>query len=64
MNPRQNALLELKLAGLRRTEYPDFFQLFGRDPLQIRDLYAKQLRGLLVVVAVILGLLDSILRKS
>lgn len=30
MNPRQNALLELKIAGIRRLEHDDFFQLFGK----------------------------------
>ena len=30
MNPRQNALLELKMAGLRRLEFEDFFALFGQ----------------------------------
>ncbi|HTY98412.1 MAG TPA: BtaA family protein [Rhodocyclaceae bacterium] len=29
-NPRQTALLELKLAGIRGFEYEDFFSLFGR----------------------------------
>lgn len=29
-NPRQTALLELKLAGIRRLEFDDFFALFGR----------------------------------
>jgi len=29
-NPRQTALLELKLAGIRGLEYEDFFGLFGR----------------------------------
>ncbi len=29
-NPRQNALLELKLAGIRRLEFEDFFAAFGR----------------------------------
>jgi S-adenosylmethionine-diacylglycerol 3-amino-3-carboxypropyl transferase len=29
MNPRQNALLELKLAGIRALDFPDFFRLFG-----------------------------------
>lgn len=29
-NPRQTALLELKLAGIRGLEYEDFFALFGR----------------------------------
>lgn len=28
-NPRQNALLELKLAGIRRLTFEDFFALFG-----------------------------------
>ena len=28
-NPRQNALLELKIAAIRRLEYEDFFALFG-----------------------------------
>jgi len=28
-NPRQNALLELKLAGIRRLEFEDFFAIFG-----------------------------------
>jgi S-adenosylmethionine-diacylglycerol 3-amino-3-carboxypropyl transferase len=28
-NPRQSALLELKLAGLRRLEFEDFFKAFG-----------------------------------
>lgn len=29
LNPRQNALLELKQAGIRRLEYEDFFAMFG-----------------------------------
>jgi S-adenosylmethionine-diacylglycerol 3-amino-3-carboxypropyl transferase len=29
VNPRQNALLELKLAGIRRLDYESFFRLFG-----------------------------------
>ncbi|RMF43816.1 MAG: DUF3419 family protein [Planctomycetota bacterium] len=29
MNPRQNALLELKIAGIRNLEFEDFFQFFG-----------------------------------
>jgi S-adenosylmethionine-diacylglycerol 3-amino-3-carboxypropyl transferase len=28
-NPRQNALLELKIAAIRRLEYEDFFAIFG-----------------------------------
>ncbi len=30
LNPRQNALLELKIAGIRRLEYADFYSMFGR----------------------------------
>ena len=29
MNPRQNALLEFKMAGIRNLEFEDFFGLFG-----------------------------------
>ncbi|MCB1800041.1 MAG: DUF3419 family protein, partial [Gammaproteobacteria bacterium] len=29
MNPRQNALLELKMTGIRNLQYDDFFELFG-----------------------------------
>lgn len=29
LNPRQNALLELKVAGIRRLEFEDFFRMFG-----------------------------------
>ncbi len=45
MNPRQNALLELKLAGIRNLEYPDFFQMFGKGHLNgIDRIYADKLR--------------------
>jgi len=46
MNPRQNALLELKIAGIRRLAFNDFFQLFGagHHP-QAADLYQTHLRG-------------------
>lgn len=45
MNPRQNALLELKLAGIRRLEFDDFFQLFGvgHHPRAV-ELYQANLR--------------------
>lgn len=45
-NPRQNALLELKLAGIRRLEFADFFRLFGegRHPA-FRELYGDCLRA-------------------
>jgi hypothetical protein len=46
MNPRQNALLELKLAGLRRLDHPTFFSLFGRGRLDgFPDLYRGRLRA-------------------
>ncbi len=45
-NPRQNALLELKLAGIRRLGFADFFRLFGegRHP-GFRELYGDCLRA-------------------
>ncbi len=45
MNPRQNALLELKIAGIRRLEYEDFYKLFGlgHHP-NAAALYEKTLR--------------------
>lgn len=45
-NPRQTALLELKLAGIRRLDYADFFALFGRGRhLQFSELYHDSLRA-------------------
>ena len=29
MNPRQNALLELKLSGIKNLDFDTFFQMFG-----------------------------------
>jgi S-adenosylmethionine-diacylglycerol 3-amino-3-carboxypropyl transferase len=44
-NPRQTALLELKLAGIRRLGYEDFFALFGTGVHPgIRTLYHQTLR--------------------
>ncbi|MEO8039627.1 MAG: BtaA family protein, partial [Betaproteobacteria bacterium] len=45
-NPRQIALLELKLAGIRRLGHPDFFALFGegRHP-RFEELYRDALRA-------------------
>jgi S-adenosylmethionine-diacylglycerol 3-amino-3-carboxypropyl transferase len=45
-NPRQNALLELKLAGIRRLDFDDFYRLFGdgRHP-DFRALYGDVLRA-------------------
>jgi S-adenosylmethionine-diacylglycerol 3-amino-3-carboxypropyl transferase len=48
MNPRQNALLDLKLAGIRALEFEDFFQFFGRGHHpQAPRLYERCLRRLL-----------------
>ncbi len=45
MNPRQNALLELKLAGIRHLEYEDFFAMFGNGRLSgARKIYEDKLR--------------------
>lgn len=45
MNPRQNALLELKLAAARMLDYEQFFQLFGRGRLPTwSTVYPQQLR--------------------
>jgi S-adenosylmethionine-diacylglycerol 3-amino-3-carboxypropyl transferase len=45
-NPRQNALLELKLAAIRTLDYDDFFQIFGagHHP-RFDDLYRSRLRS-------------------
>lgn len=37
VNPRQNALLELKMAGIRKLDYPTFFKIFGEG--RHRDFY-------------------------
>jgi hypothetical protein len=45
-NPRQNALLELKLAGIRKLEFEDFFRIFGDGyHAGFRELYRQRLRG-------------------
>jgi S-adenosylmethionine-diacylglycerol 3-amino-3-carboxypropyl transferase len=45
LNVRQNALLDLKLAGIRRLDYERFFEMFGRGRLaNVRDVYESQLR--------------------
>ncbi|MDY0165656.1 MAG: BtaA family protein [Thermoguttaceae bacterium] len=45
MNPRQNALLELKLAGIRQLDHGTFFDLFGRGYLPAAEqVYGRQLR--------------------
>lgn len=46
MNPRQNALLELKLAAIRQFEYEQFFAMFGQGRLaNASALYRDLLRG-------------------
>lgn len=46
MNPRQNALLQLKQAGIRSLNYEDFFKLFGQGRLaKARDVYHGKLRS-------------------
>ncbi len=48
MNPRQNALLELKIAAIQTLEYDDFFSLFGRGHLEgFHNIYLTRLRRLL-----------------
>ncbi|HZP65094.1 MAG TPA: BtaA family protein [Rudaea sp.] len=45
-NPRQTALLELKLAGIRKLDFDDFFAVFGTGyHPKFRDLYTNVLRG-------------------
>jgi S-adenosylmethionine-diacylglycerol 3-amino-3-carboxypropyl transferase len=45
-NPRQNALLELKLAGIRRLDFDDFFALFGEGGHpRFREMYQDALRS-------------------
>ncbi len=46
MNPRQNALLELKKAGIKSLEFEDFFKMFGQGRLPgVREVYRQKLRG-------------------
>lgn len=48
MNPRQNALLELKIAGIRHLEFDDFFAMFGQGKLaNARSIYESRLRDAL-----------------
>ncbi|MEI8374059.1 MAG: BtaA family protein [Planctomycetota bacterium] len=45
MNPRQNALLDLKLAGIRNLQYEDFFAMFGIGRLPgAKKIYEDKLR--------------------
>jgi S-adenosylmethionine-diacylglycerol 3-amino-3-carboxypropyl transferase len=46
MNPRQNALLELKMSGIRNLDYASIFQMFGNGRLTgIKGIYHSKLRG-------------------
>lgn len=45
MNPRQNALLELKRAAIKRLDYDDFFKMFGQGYLPNgQKIYRETLR--------------------
>ncbi|MGF1581520.1 MAG: DUF3419 family protein [Gemmataceae bacterium] len=45
MNPRQNALLELKIAGLRHLDFETFFSMFGKGQLpNYANVYQQNLR--------------------
>ena len=46
MNPRQNALLDLKLAAIRNLDFEDFFKMFGEGRLPgVKDIYNQKLRS-------------------
>ncbi|WP_293113271.1 BtaA family protein [Moorena sp. SIO4G3] len=46
VNPKQNALLELKIAAIRELDFEQFFQLFGRGRLeQFNEIYTQKLRS-------------------
>jgi S-adenosylmethionine-diacylglycerol 3-amino-3-carboxypropyl transferase len=48
MNARQNALLDLKLAAIRRLDYETFFSMFGRGRVaDAREIYEMHLRDVL-----------------
>ncbi len=52
MNPRQNALLELKITGIKHLEYEEFFAFFGRGRCQGGPgLYRRRLRPVLSIPA-------------
>ena len=42
MNPRQNALLDLKLAAIRNLQYEDFFAMFGNGRLPARRRFMRR----------------------
>lgn len=46
MNPRQNALLDLKKSAIRNLEYDDLFRMFGDGRLPgVKGIYADKLRA-------------------
>ena len=46
MNPRQNALLDLKKSGIRNLEFDDFFKMFGEGHYPgIQEVYEQKLRA-------------------
>lgn len=48
MNYRQNALLELKMAGIRALEFEQFYEIFGNGSSRsFEQLYRERLRGAL-----------------
>jgi S-adenosylmethionine-diacylglycerol 3-amino-3-carboxypropyl transferase len=52
LNPRQNALLELKLAGVRHLEFEDFWRMFGEGYAPgVGKFYRQKLRGALTPFA-------------
>lgn len=52
VNFRQNALLELKLAGIKALDYDDFFSMFGYGSLvNYRTIYRQKLRACLSPIA-------------
>ena len=45
MNPRQNALLELKKSGIRNLDHDTFFKMFGEGRLEgVKEVYKNKLR--------------------
>ena len=46
MNPRQNALLDLKKSAIKNLEFDDFFKMFGDGHLPgIKDIYSQKLKA-------------------
>ena len=46
MNPRQNALLDLKMSGIRNLDFEDFFTMFGEGRLPgVKEIYQQKLRA-------------------